>query len=136
MQGLELVKNSKFKLREFKSIKLKDDECEIKVKSVGICSSDIERGFNRGAYHYPLVMGHEISGIVTKTGVKIKKIRVGDRVTVFPLLPCFKCSQCGQKNYVSCLNYQYYGSRNNGGYIEYMNIKEWNLIKINKVYKF
>ena len=36
----------------------------IKVAFAGICGSDLGRGFRNGAYHYPLIMGHEFSGIV------------------------------------------------------------------------
>tara|TARA_B100001250_G_C19661054_1_gene727059 strand:- start:272 stop:1039 length:768 start_codon:yes stop_codon:yes gene_type:complete len=37
---------------------------------------------------------------------------------------------CQKKYYQKCFSYSYYGSRQNGGYSEYLNVKEWNLIKI------
>lgn len=106
------------------------DEYQIKVEYCGVCSSDIPRGFESGAYHYPLVMGHEFSGVVTKVGEKCQKYGVGDRVGVFPLKPCFNCSSCMKQRYAQCIDYDYYGSRCDGGYGDAINVKEWNLIPL------
>jgi threonine dehydrogenase-like Zn-dependent dehydrogenase len=115
---------------------VKDDECLVKIKYVGICSSDIQRGFFNSAYFYPLIMGHEVSGVICKVGKKVKNFRKGDEVGVFPLLPCFKCTECKVEKYVRCHSYQYYGSRNNGGFAEYLSIKSWNLILNKKLNLF
>ena len=130
MKAASLESNGKIKIVEKKIPKIEPDECLIKVDKCGICSSDIHRGFSNGAYSYPLVMGHEFSGKIEKTGKKLKDFRVGDLVGVFPLLPCFKCSACQSKEYATCSNYKYYGSRNNGGFAEYLAVKSWNLFKL------
>ena len=75
------------------------DECLVKVKVCGICSSDIYRAFENGAYFYPIIIGHEISGQVLKTGKSVKTFNIGDMVSVFPLLPCFNCHSCNLKKY-------------------------------------
>jgi L-iditol 2-dehydrogenase len=105
-------------------------EVEVGISRAGICSSDIERGFGDGAYHYPLVMGHEIAGIVTSAPHKANTFVEGDRVAIFPLLPCFKCILCKQKKYALCKVYSYYGSRRDGGFASHLNCREWNLIKL------
>jgi len=111
--------------------KLCIDECEITIDSAGICSSDIARGYGGGAYFYPLTMGHELSGIVTKIGENVQgEFVIGDKVSVFPLLPCFECASCEKKIYALCSNYDYYGSRRDGGFAEKLNVKKWNLIKL------
>ena len=56
-----LVANGKFEYHNVKLGNLPPDHCRIKIKAVGICSSDISRAFN-WCYFYPLVMGHEIAG--------------------------------------------------------------------------
>ena len=110
-----------------------NDECLVKVKICGVCSSDIYRAFENGAYFYPLIMGHEISGQICKIGEKVNNFNVGDDVSIFPLIPCFRCQSCKTKQYATCSKYKYYGSRNSGGFSEYIAIKEWNLIKINSI---
>jgi L-iditol 2-dehydrogenase len=129
MKAAVLESNKKITLKDVKIPNIKQDECLIKIKFVGICSSDIQRGFFNGAYFYPLIMGHEISGIVEKIGKKVKDFNRGDEVGVFPLLPCKRCEECKKEQFVRCSSYKYYGSRNNGGFAEFLAVKEWNLIK-------
>ncbi|MBP5721169.1 MAG: galactitol-1-phosphate 5-dehydrogenase, partial [Bacteroidales bacterium] len=47
---------------------------------------------------------------------------------VFPLLPCRKCASCQVGEYAQCSDYDYYGSRRDGAYAEYLAVKEWNLV--------
>ena len=132
MKALVLEKNNSFKIKDIKTKKLKPNECKIKIKSVGICSSDIQRSLNNGAYNYPLIMGHEISGIVIEIGKNVKIIKKNNKVSIYPLIPCKICIECQNENYQLCYKYKYYGSRNDGGFSEYIVANEWNLIKINK----
>lgn len=127
-----LTGNKSFRKRNINLKIPKDDECTVKVKYCGICSSDIYRGFFGWAYFYPLVMGHEISGEIISLGRKVKKFKVGEKVAIYPLIPCKSCEFCKSLKFHLCVRYKYYGSRNNGGYTNYVNIKEWNLIKIPK----
>jgi len=129
MKAAVLESNKKITLKDVKIPNIKQDECLIKIKFAGICSSDIQRGFFNGAYFYPLIMGHELSGIVEKIGKKVKDFNKGDQVGVFPLLPCKRCKECKKEQFVRCSSYKYYGSRNNGGFAEFLAVKEWNLIK-------
>ncbi|MFC1566338.1 galactitol-1-phosphate 5-dehydrogenase [bacterium] len=130
MKALVLEGNSNLKVSNVPNPKIKDDECLIKVKCAGICNSDIYRAFNNEAYFYPLIMGHEFSGVIKKVGNRVKDFKEGDRVVVFPLIPCNECDFCKQKKYAQCLKYDYYGSRRNGAFAEYIAVKEWNLLKI------
>ncbi|WP_309386400.1 galactitol-1-phosphate 5-dehydrogenase [Cerasicoccus frondis] len=103
----------------------------IKVAACGICGSDIPRGFGGKAYFYPLVMGHEFSGVVEEpvAGARFQK---GDRVAVFPLIPknidTDPANQTG--NYAQSREYDYYGSRRDGAFAEYLRIPEWNLFPV------
>ncbi len=110
--------------------KIEKNECQIKVGYVGICSTDINRAFCNGAYNYPLIMGHEISGRIVSVGSAVNSFKIGQKVAVFPLLPCNECESCFNYEYAQCTNYSYYGSRKDGGYCEYMNVNEWNLLSI------
>lgn len=102
-----------------------EDEVLVRVKSCGICGSDIPRVYTKGTYHFPTVIGHEFSGIVEydpKGELKNKK------VAIFPLLPCFECKSCKSGSYATCENYDYYGSRRDGGMSEYITVKRWNVL--------
>lgn len=98
----------------------KEDEVIVQIKAVGICSSDIHRVYTTGAYHYPIILGHEFSGITEE----------GKRVSVFPLKPCHTCESCKSGNYETCSNYSYFGSREDGAFAEYVAVPKWNLVSL------
>ncbi len=102
-----------------------EDEVLLAVKSCGICGSDVGRVFKKGTYHFPTVIGHEFSGEVI---FDPKGELTGKGVVVFPLLPCFVCESCKNQNYATCSNYDYYGSRRDGGMSEFLVVKRWNLL--------
>lgn len=110
--------------------------CIVRVKASGICSSDIPRIFVKGAYHFPLIPGHEFSGIVEKVADTENKYLIGRKVGVFPLIPCRKCLQCLIGNYELCANYDYLGSRRNGGFAEYAAVPVWNLVELDEQVSF
>jgi L-iditol 2-dehydrogenase len=104
----------------------------IKVKAAGICSSDIPRIFTKGTYHFPTIPGHEFSGIVDSVGSGEDAHLIGEHVGIFPLIPCRQCEQCKQKHYEMCKNYDYVGSRRDGGFAEFVAVPVWNLVVLNK----
>lgn len=102
----------------------------VKVKAAGICSSDIARVFIKGTYHFPTIPGHEFSGVVYSVGDENNSFLIGKRVGIFPLIPCRRCSQCAKKHYEMCADYDYVGSRRDGGFAEYVAVPIWNLIEL------
>lgn len=100
----------------------------VQVKAAGICSSDVARVFTKGTYRFPTIPGHEFSGIVHAVCDKENEKWIGRRVGVFPLIPCCECSQCRQKQYEMCANYDYIGSRRDGAFAEYVAVPVWNLL--------
>ena len=74
--------------------RLKSDEVLVKVKAAGICGSDIARVFKTGTYHFPTVIGHEFSGVVSDIGSSTYLSWLGKRVSVFPLKPCLTVMVC------------------------------------------
>lgn len=103
------------------------DECLLAVRAAGICSSDVPRAFAQGAYHYPLIMGHEFAGEIVKCGAEVTGLMPGQLAAAFPLLPCRACSACQVQRWVHCRQYDYYGSRRDGAFAEYVAVKAWNL---------
>ena len=105
-------------------------EVVVEVKAAGICGSDIPRIFVNGTYHFPTIPGHEFSGIVESAGDEEGRKFIGKRVGVFPLIPCMKCRPCLDRKYEMCMNYNYLGSRCDGGFAEYVLVPTRNLIEI------
>ena len=105
-------------------------EVLVKVRSVGICGSDIPRIYKNGAHRMPLVPGHEFAGSVEQVGSGVDESLMGERVGVFPLIPCGKCGMCKKVHYEMCADYDYIGSRRDGAFAEYVRVPEWNVIKL------
>ena len=105
----------------------KEDEVILNVKACGICGSDVPRIFANQAYYYPIVIGHEFSGLVVDSENGDLN---GKRVGIFPIIPCKECEFCKQGKYANCANYNYYGSRCDGGMQEYLAIKTENLVEL------
>lgn len=105
-------------------------EALVAVKAAGICGSDIPRIYGAGAHVYPLIPGHEASGIVEAVGDGVEREWLGQRIGIFPLIPCGRCGPCRRKQYEMCRNYGYAGSRQNGAFADYMVMPVWNLIKL------
>ena len=102
----------------------------VKVLVAGICSSDIPRIFEKGTYHFPTIPGHEFSGKVERVADESDRHWVGKRVGVFPLIPCKKCASCEKGQYETCSNYDYIGSRRDGGFAEYVAVPVWTLLEL------
>lgn len=102
----------------------KTDEVLLKVRTAGICGSDIPRVYSKGTYHFPTVIGHEFAGVIVDAE---DKSIVGRRAAVFPILPCYECPACQSGQYAQCRSYSYYGSRQDGGMSEYLAVREENL---------
>lgn len=109
---------------------LKSGEALVRVKACGICGSDIPRVFVNGAHNMPLIPGHEFSGVVENVYETENNEWIGKRVGVFPLIPCRKCSQCMSGHTELCRNYDYLGSRSNGGFADYVAVPVANLIEL------
>lgn len=102
----------------------------VEVRAAGVCGSDIPRIFTTGTYHFPTIPGHEFAGEVVDVFDAQDREWIGKRVGVFPLIPCRHCPACMEKRYEMCDNYDYLGSRRDGGFAEYAAVPVWNLIEL------
>ncbi len=112
--------------------KPKKGEALVEVWACGICNSDIPRYSKGEVYHLPLVLGHEFSGKVIEVRGSSKRIRPAQRVVVYPFIPCHRYRYCRKGFYNLCLNYDYFGSRRDGGLAEYVAVPLKNLIPVPK----
>jgi len=105
MEAAILTDKYKIEIKEIEKPKIKDNEVLIKVKSTGICGSDLHA--YRGCHPFrkpPVILGHEVSGVVEELGKAVDNIKIGDRVTVEPQLGCGKCEYCLAGKYNLCIN--------------------------------
>lgn len=101
----------------------------VRVASVGVCGSDLPRMLVKGAWKMPLITGHEFSGRIAEIGDGVEGWSKDELVAIAPLLPCRHCSQCLTGNFSRCEDYDYFGSRRDGAYAEYVAVPVGNLIK-------
>ncbi len=103
-------------------------ELLVQVKACAICGGDL-RTFRHGhnAIHPPIVLGHEIAGIIVECGEGVERYKVGDRVIVAPGIGCGHCSYCLSGRQHLCYNRKTIAHHYNGGFAEYV------LIPVNAV---
>ena len=103
----------------------------IKVHNTGICGSDIEYYIHNkcGAFipQKPLVLGHELSGVVAEVGSKVDFPVKGTRVAIDPSMPCRVCRFCRSGRHNLCENLRFIGTAATvphliGGFGEYVSI--------------
>ncbi len=98
----------------------KAGEVRLLVKRIGICGSDptIYRGLHPYV-SYPLVPGHEISGVVDAVGKGVSESRIGERVTVIPHLVCKECDMCEKQIYNFCESLRCTGAEADGAMCDF-----------------
>jgi 2-desacetyl-2-hydroxyethyl bacteriochlorophyllide A dehydrogenase len=114
-----------------------DNEVLVDIRASGICHSDINyRNGIAPVAKLPITLGHEIAGLVARTGSKVKGLRNGDRVLVHYVISCGRCSYCktGCENY--CIRYQMIGKDVDGGFAEYVKVPARSILKLPKALPF
>jgi len=136
MKALVLEEYNRLVYRDVENPQPQPDEVLIRVKACGICGSDVHgMDGSTGRRQPPLIMGHEASGIIEKTGKGVSLWNAGDRVTfdstVYPLNDWFtlkgryNLSEGREVVGVSPIEY-----KRHGAYAEYLVIPEHILYKI------
>ena len=89
-------------------------QLRVRVRTGGICGSDLHYfqhgGFGTIRIQQPMVLGHEIAGVIDEIGAGVTAFATGDRIAISPSRPCGACRFCqlGLQNH--CLDMRYYGS--------------------------
>ena len=83
MKALVLHEIGKLTLDEVPVEPLRPGTVLVKIKACGICSSDVERVFINGTYHFPTIPGHEFSGQIVAVGDDVDESLLGRRTCVF-----------------------------------------------------
>lgn len=95
-------------------------EVRVKVKFAGICGSDVHiyHGHNPFA-RYPRVIGHEFFGVIDQVGSDVDPQRIGERVSVDPVVSCGHCYPCSIGRPNVCTELQVIGVHRDGGFSDY-----------------
>ncbi|GKV87535.1 zinc-binding alcohol dehydrogenase family protein [Pectobacterium atrosepticum] len=106
-----------------------EGEALIKIKSVGICGTDIHAwGGNQPFFSYPRVLGHEICGEVVDTGKNVDHFKKGQQVAVIPYVACQQCPACKSGRTNCCEKISVIGVHQDGGFSEYLAVPTTNLL--------
>jgi L-iditol 2-dehydrogenase len=97
----------------------------LRVKAISICGSDIKR-YVDGHRMYPLILGHETAGVIDRVGEGVSETYIGKHAAIIPLVPCFECEECRRGYYSACHSYSFIGSRQSGGYADFVDLPERN----------
>lgn len=149
--GSQVWKNPTLKIEEKDIPEIAPAEVLIKVKSCGICGSDVhmaqsdEEGYiwYPGLTAFPCTLGHEFSGIVAKAGKDALNKRTGQRykegeaVTSEEMLWCGCCRPCADGYPNHCERLQELGFTCDGAFAEYIKVDAryvWSLEELREVY--
>lgn len=128
MKAAVVCANEDVQYLDYEEPQVSPGTVKIKIKASGICGSDIPRVLHHGVHFYPIVLGHEFSGDVVEIGEGVTKVKVGDKVSGAPLLPCMKCDDCQSGNFSLCKHYSFIGSRQQGSNADYVVIPQQNAV--------
>ncbi len=108
-------------------------EVLVKIVRTGVCYRDVltvDGFFPR--VKTPLVLGHEIAGVVVDKGDGVEEVDVGDRIASLPYVPCGECEYCRSGRENICRNRKWYGEVLNGSYSEYMLLDKRSIVKLER----
>jgi L-iditol 2-dehydrogenase len=99
MKSAALTGIRKFELKDGPLPRLENEtDVLLRIKAVGICRSDIHYFLNDRVGDqivlYPWILGHECAAVVEEVGIRVSKVKPGNRVAVDPALACGRCDQC------------------------------------------
>ena len=102
---------------------LAPDEVLVETELTGICFRDVltSKGFFPRA-RLPVILGHEISGRISKVGSEVTGFKEGDRVTSLIYEPCGKCSYCRSGRENLCRAKRTFGEDVDGSYASYVRV--------------
>ena len=131
MKQAILISPEKFEFREVEIPQVKAGEALIKVRSVGICGSDIHAYYGRHPFiSCPIVMGHEATGEIVEVADGVKNIKKGDRVVMRPQKICGECLLCRTNRYNICKKLEVIGCQCTGACSDYFAVDAGILYKL------
>lgn len=127
MKANYFLGNQKFEVREISIPEIGPRDVLVRVAACGICGTDVHiyHGDKGSApVNPPVVLGHELAGVVEAVGYEVTTLQVGDHVSVDPNIYCGKCHYCQIGKKQLCENLYAIGVNRDGGFQEYCAVPE------------
>ncbi len=115
---------------------LNDKDVRIKMKTLGVCGSDIHYyvsgKIGSQVVQYPFTVGHEGAGEVEAVGTGVTMVKPGDRIAIEPAMPCWECDQCKAGRPHTCRKLRFLGcpGQAEGSLSEYIVMPESSCFRI------
>jgi L-idonate 5-dehydrogenase len=114
MEALVIHSAGDLRVQDVPTPALAPGQLRVRVRFGGICGSDLHYfqhgGFGTVRVSEPMVLGHEVSGVIEAVGTEVRGFSVGERVAISPSRPCGACRYCQEGLQNHCLDMRYYGS--------------------------
>ncbi|MBU0559288.1 MAG: zinc-dependent alcohol dehydrogenase family protein [Bacteroidetes bacterium] len=124
LRGIKTLEVDEYSLRSLAS-----DEVLVKVLSCGVCRTDHLIFNGEVKVKFPIILGHEYSGIIADVGSKVNEYIAGDKVVIDPNIYCGRCEYCRKGKINFCTNHNALGVTLNGGF------SEFSIVPSSQVYK-
>lgn len=132
MKALVFRGNYDLRYEDWPGPRVGPDDALVRVGAVGICGSDVHGYQGRtGRRTAPMIMGHELAGTVERVGSRVRALRPGRRVAVFPYASCGTCPVCREGATAACPGKRMFGVFDvDGGMAEYVSVPAAQLIPL------
>ncbi len=102
----------------------------VRVAAAAVCATDLEVLSGRIPANYPLIPGHEWSGVVDAVGSDEDAGWIGKRVIGSNDVVCLRCDACRSGNWRYCSEFEEIGFKRNGAYAEYICVPAYGLCEL------
>lgn len=131
MKQAVMIAPGQIRFREIERPKPLPQEILIEVKRIGICGSDIHVYHGLHPYtNYPIVQGHEVSGVIAEIGANVTGFSKGEQVVFMPQISCGTCYSCRNHMEHICDRLKVMGFQANGAAQEYFSVPASKVLKV------
>jgi L-iditol 2-dehydrogenase len=124
MRAAVYYSNSDIRVAEMPVPGVGPEELLFRVEACGICGSDVMEWYR--IKKAPLVLGHEVAGVVEKVGAGVERFRPGDRIFANHHVPCGVCRYCRRGHETVCRTLRS-TTFDPGGFAQYVRLPEINV---------
>lgn len=114
MEALVIHSSGDLRVETYPTPEVTSGQVRVRIRTGGICGSDLHYyqhgGFGAIRIQQPMVLGHEVAGVVEEVAAGVNSVAVGDRIAVNPSHPCGQCRFCQMGLQNHCLDMRYFGS--------------------------
>jgi len=131
MKQAVMTSPGKIEFRDIPVPEIESGKVLIRMMRIGVCGSDIHMYHGTHPFTpYPIVQGHEVSGVIERVGEDVSGLNVGDRVTVQPQVFCGKCYPCTHGKPHICDELKVMGCQTTGGASEFFLVQADKVLKL------